>query len=101
MLFEIQPQTADGKMMEPIPVICAALNGKLAVHRSIDEKGYTVTHVPSGFAARTRIRSKKNAVDLMLELETLGDWDFRNPFGAKWKGQMQALAPIVAKVPRY
>lgn len=101
MLDTITPATHNAEPMDPVSVIVATLSGKLAVHRTIDGKGYTVTHVPSGFAAHTRIRRKKDAIDLMLRLDALGDWNFRNPFARKWQGQMSALAGIVAGVERY
>lgn len=101
MIRTLHPTTASGKTIDPVDVICATLSGRLAMHRSLTGKGYTVTHVPSGFAARTQIRRKKDAEDLMLKLDELGDWDFRNPHGEKWARQKEALAAIVRTVPRH
>lgn len=101
MITQLAPATQYGHTTDPVEVLCATLDGKLAVHRSISDKGYTVTHVPSGFAARTRIRRKRDAINLMLRLEELGDWNFRNPFAKKWKSQMKTLWETVSKVERY
>jgi hypothetical protein len=88
--------------MEAIKVESATLSGRLALHRSISGKGWTITHVPSGFAVRNRMRRKKDAEDLMLRLEEFGDvWNFTKPYGRKWLRQMHSLKPIVDEVERY
>lgn len=101
MLNTIVPATTTSKPMEQVTVICATLNSKLAVHRTIGARGYTVTHVPSGFAARTMIRRKKDAIALMLRLDAAGDWNFRTPYGRKWEKQKAALKPLVDAVEQY
>lgn len=97
----ITPATENNEDMKTVPVIVASLNGKLAVHRSVSELGYTLTHVPSGFAVRTRIVSKRDAEDLLLAIEHVCDWNFRAPHGRKWARTHKGVWPFVKDVPRH
>lgn len=100
MLTTITPATDQTFPMDPVSVIVATLNGKLALHKTIDKRGYTITHVPTGFALRIGIRNKKAAENLMLVLEN-EDWNFKVPHSRKWKAQMARLKPIVFALPVY
>lgn len=84
--------------MKATDVLVASLNKKLAIHRSIDEPGYSLTHVPSGYAVRTRIVSYRDAEDLMLVLEDRGNWNFRSPRSKIWKNQINELWELVKDV---
>jgi hypothetical protein len=96
----IETKLNDGTT-KPVPVIVSTLQRELAVHKATEGKGYSVTHVRSGFAAARNLRRKRDAINLMLELEQAGDWNFRNPFARKWKGQMASLKALVRGVDRY
>ena len=100
MLTTIVPTTAQNFPMDPVSVIVATLNGKLALHKSVDRRGYTITHVPTGFAVQVGIRNKKKAKDLMLVLEN-EDWNFKVPHSRKFKAIRARLKPIVYALPVY
>lgn len=101
MLTTIIPFAENNEPMEPASVIVASLNGKLAVHKTMNGPGFTLTHVPSGFAVRTGIVSKRKAEDLLLALENVCDWNFRNPYAKKWKNLMTGIWPLVRDVPQF
>lgn len=97
----ITTKTAYLDPFKTVDVIKATLNGKLAVHKSIDERGYTITHVPTGHAFRTRIRNKREAIKVMLDLENAADWNFRVPHSPKWKAIKDKIFPLVAHLRQY
>lgn len=101
MITTITPATVYGEPMRATDVIVASLNKKLAIHRSLDESGYSLTHVPSGYAVRTRMVSYRDAEDLMLVLEDRGNWNFRSVESKIWKSQIDELWELVKDVPRH
>lgn len=100
MIRTLTPKTTHSTPMEPIKVLCASLNGKLAIHRSINQLGYTLTHIPSGFGIYARIVSYQDAEDLMLQIEN-ANWNFRSPRSKIWTEQTTALWKIVRKVEQH
>lgn len=101
MITTITPSTPSSTPMQTTDVLVASLNKKLAIHRSIDESGYSLTHVPSGFAVRTRIVSYQDAEDLMLILEDRGNWNFRSAKSKIWTNQIDELWELVKDVQRH
>jgi hypothetical protein len=94
----ITPITDYNFPMDAVRVICATLNGKLALHKSIDRRGYTLTHIPTGYALRVGIRNKMAAEDVMLAIEN-EDWNFKVSHSPKWAAQKNRLKPIVFALP--
>ncbi len=97
----IRPVGPDRVPMDPVKVICATLNGKLALHRTPEARGYTLTHVPTGYALRQGIRNKRAAENVMLQIENLFDWGFRVPKSKKWMSQMEKVKPFVFCLPMW
>ena len=95
MLTTITPKTSNLDTLDAVDVIVASLNGKLAIHRSTAELGYSLTHVPSGFAVATRIVSLREAEDLMLVLENRANWNFRSVKSKIWQNQKNELWGLV------
>lgn len=95
MLTTITPRTLNLDPLDTVDVIVASLNRKLAIHHSIDELGYSLTHVPSGFAVATRIASYRDAEDLMLVLENRANWNFRSVKSKIWQNQKAELWELV------
>lgn len=98
MINTITPATEYGNPIEPVAVIAGSLNGKLAIHFSIEAPGYSVTHIPSGFAVATRIVSYKDAENLMLLLEDAANWNFRSAKSKIWQDQKNGLWDSVKDV---
>ena len=101
MITTITPATENSDPIAPVPVIAGSLNGKLAIHFSIEAPGYSVTHIPSGFAVATRIVAYKDAENLMLVLENRANWNFRSAKSKIWKDQMSELWNYVKDVPQH
>lgn len=76
-------------------------SGLLSVHRGIPGHvgqwnrrfGYTVTHVPTGLAILTRIRTQALAIDLRdhLEFEHLNDWAFDDDKSPIWEASRELV----------
>jgi hypothetical protein len=101
MLTTVTVMMNEDKPLAEVKVESATLCGKLALHPTIDAKGWTITHVPTGFAVRNQMRRRKDAETLMLQLAELWDWNFSKPYGRKWRSKMGSLWPIVREVERY
>ena len=101
MIATITPKTKYSTPLATVKVITASLNKKLAIHRSIDALGFTLTHVPSGFAVATRIVSYRDAENLMLFLEDKANWNFRSPKSKIWKNQISELWKFVKDIPQH
>jgi hypothetical protein len=99
MHSRIVTQTDGREPLATVDVITASLYGKLAIHRSIGQLGYTLTHIPTGFAVRARMVSYRDAEDLMLLMEDKADWNFRSPTSKKWKAQTEHLRGLVETIP--
>lgn len=77
----------------------ARIIGLLAVHKTPRTKGgffgdsYTITHIPTGYAVRSFIGSKSDALEMMLKLQPL-NWNFKKPKPLP-RGLKKKVAPII------
>lgn len=70
----------DGVKTHDVALLSYMVGDYLAVHESQDDADmWTITHVPTGFACRSRIDSKSHAIDMAHEIKDLMDWDFLEP----------------------
>jgi len=94
MHHEIITKTTDYNKGATVKVTAGSLNGKLAIHKSVGQLGFSLTHIPTGFAIITRLAVYQDAENLMLAIEN-ANWNFRVPHSKIWKAQISELWDVV------
>jgi len=98
MLATITPTNANNEPLPTVDVLATSLDGRLAIHRSIDRDGYSLTHIPTGAAIRIGIVSYDDAETALIDLEG-EDWNFKVPHSRKFKRNKARIWGYVKNIP--
>jgi len=75
----------------------AYVDGLLGCHPNI--QGWTITHIPTGYAIIKKIRSKREALNYMGILNQMMDWNIQLPIGRNNKEFKELRAERIKMLP--